>query len=336
MNFKYSIDNFRGLAILFVMMSHMGTLHWLGSTGDVGYFLVVDATTWFVFISGYLFHYIEFRRFTYLDYLKKKTKFVLLPYLVLSIPAILAGIYFSRDALLGLSLGNYVLWSLLVGGSVAAPMWFIPMIIIVFLLSPLFHALAKTAWMYPATVLGLLVSLLTFRPVHNLNPFLAFVHFGGFYLLGMLTSMNSIRTDAVKQTRAVYLLIGLGAALFVSCALLFDFEQEGPLGFQDGLGQLNLIQLAKFGLLIAVFFLFERFVNFRQRILAYLAEISFGLFFIHGFFILASARIQHYLPWANAWLAFVFEFVFVIGGSVLTVSVTKSVLKKRSRYVIGC
>ena len=318
------------------MLSHMGTLHWLDSAGDLGYFLVVDATTWFVFISGYLFHYIEFRRFKYTDYLRKKAKFVFLPYLVFSVPAIVAGIYFARDILLGLDRGPYVLWSLLVGGSVAPPMWFIPMIIIFFFLSPLFHALARTRWIYPATIVGLAISVFSYRPVHNLNPFLAFVHFFGFYLLGMLTSMNTCRTDALKNTRAVYWIIASGLALFFLCAFMYDFESEVPIGFQDGWGKLNLVQLAKFGLLVAVFFLFERYLNRKQRMLAYLAEISFGLFFVHGFFVLMSSRIQQRLGLDNPWLAFLFELVFVVCGSVLSVYLVKSVFKKKSRYVIGC
>jgi len=160
--------------------------------------------------------------------------------------------------------------------------------------------------------------------------------FVGFYLLGMLMSINSGRTDVLKDSKAIYSVIGAGLALFVLCAFLYDFEHEGPLGFMDGLGQLNIIQVAKFGLLIAVFFLFERYLNFKQRVLAYLAEISFGLFFVHGFFILLSPRIQQHLSLEDPWLAFLFEFVFVVCGSVLTVFLVKSVFKKRSRYVIGC
>lgn len=334
MQFKYSINNFRGLAILFVMLSHMGSLHWLGSVGDLGSFLVGDATTWFVFISGYLFYHIEFRRFRYKDYLGKKAKFVLLPYLVFFIPAILAGLYFSRDVLFDLSRGAYVLWSLLVGGSVAAPMWFIPMIVIFFFLSPVFHALARTRWIYVATFLGLLISLFTFRPIHNLNPFLAFLHFFGFYLLGMLMSINSGRTDGMKQTNAIYPLIGAGLLVFIITIAVFDFQSEGPLGFWDGLGQLNIVQLGKFGLLVAVFFTFERFLDFKQPLLDYLAEISFGLFFVHGFFVLLNARLQPSLPSPCA--AFLFEFIFVVFGSVLTVYLVKLIFKKKSRYVVGC
>ena len=119
--------------------------------------------------------------------------------------------------------------------------------------------------------------------------------------------MNTCRTDALKNTRAVYWIIASGLALFFLCAFMYDFESEVPIGFQDGWGKLNLVQLAKFGLLVAVFFLFERYLNRKQRMLAYLAEISFGLFFVHGFFVLMSSRIQQRLGLDNPWLAFLFE-----------------------------
>lgn len=318
------------------MLSHLGAMQWLGLVGDLGHFLVADATTWFVFISGYLFHHIEFRRFKYASYLKKKAKFVFLPYLIFSAPAILAGIYFSRNVELGLSRGNYVLWSLLVGGSVAPPMWFIPMIIIFFFMSPVFRAAAQTKWIYLLTIAGLTISLFSFRPIQNRNPFLEFVHFFGFYLFGMLMSINIHRIDAVKKGRIPPLLIGFGGALFFLCAYIYDFDRGGPLGFLDGWGYLNIVQLAKFGLLVAFFLLFECYLNVRQPILAYLAEVSFGLFFVHGFFMILSSRLERRLSLENPWVIFLLELIIVIGGSILTVFLIKLFLKNKSRYVMGC
>ena len=127
-DFKYSVENFRGIAIFFVMLSHLSSFSSLGPAGKYLLFTFVDATTWFVFISGYLFSHIEKNiNFKYIDYIYKKFKFVIIPYLILSIPAILVGLYFQRHTLLELNVAEYILWSLSVGGSVVGPMWFIPM-----------------------------------------------------------------------------------------------------------------------------------------------------------------------------------------------------------------
>jgi peptidoglycan/LPS O-acetylase OafA/YrhL len=104
-------------------------------------------------------------------------------------------------------------------------------------------------------------------------------------------------------------------------------------GFFEGLGVFNLIQFGKLVLLIAVFICFEKYLNKKNRLLGYLAEISFGLFFIHGFYMALYARIN---PAAGSVMQGFGEFMLVILGSIITVYLTKALLRKRSRYVIGC
>lgn len=134
----------RELAIIFVMLSHLNTWTSLGPLGKYLHFLFVDATSWFVFLSGYLFVRIEGTRFSYPAYMAKKAKFVILPYLILSTPVMLLGLYLGQNKLIGISAGAFAAWSLLVGGYVVAPMWFIPMIAIFFLLSPVFLRIARS------------------------------------------------------------------------------------------------------------------------------------------------------------------------------------------------
>jgi hypothetical protein len=336
LKFRFSIENFRGLAIFFVMLSHVGSLRQLGGVGEFLYFAVVDATTWFVFISGYLFFYIENQRFEYTSYLLKKAKYVILPYLILSVPAIGAGLYFGRDQLLALSPLGYVLWSLVVGGSVVGPMWFIPMITLFFLLSWVFKKLGRTKLIYPITIIALVVSLFSSRPIGDLNPFLSFVHFLGFYLLGMSIAVASKSIDEINSTSKGCLLVALGLIIFFAAAWGFESNVVEPMGFQEGWGKLNLIQLGKLSFLVVVFLLFERYLVKPQKILGYLAEISFGLFFIHGFLMLIFLRIGKYLVLSNPFAMFVLEFSLVVLGSMLVVFSIKFVLGKQSRYVIGC
>jgi hypothetical protein len=314
----------------------MTSLLQTGRVGSYVFFLVVDATTFFVFISGYLFHYIEHHRFRYPEYLRKKAKFVILPYLVLSIPAVLAGLYFSKAQLMNLSPGGYVLWSLVVGGSVVGAMWFIPMIAVFFLASPLMHFAARTKFLYLLTPVALGISLFSSRPIGSLNPVLSFVHFFGFYLLGMASAAAHSTISAVQKGWVPYLLIALGIAGFLFAALQYDPAQPEPLGFQDGWGRLNIFQLGKLLLLVSVFFFFERYLNAKNRVLGYLAEVSFGLFFMHGFFVIVFAKIRQYVQFSDAFTAFACESVVVIGGAIATVELVKLVFKKNSRYVIGC
>jgi hypothetical protein len=318
------------------MLSHLSSLQQAGDVGSYLGFLLVDATSWFVFISGYLFYYIEQRRFDYRDYLVKKVKFVILPYLILSIPALLGGFYVSREQMVDLSPPMYVAWSVAVGGSVVAPMWFIPMIVIFFLVSPVFHAIAKTKLVYMLAFVGLLVSLFSCRPVSSLNPLLTFVHFLGFYALGMAAARASWLVEILRAGHWGHLLMVLGIFGFVLAIYLYDPKAVEPLGFADGWGKLNLQQLGKLSLLVTVFLFFDRYLNRKQLMFGYLAKISFGLFFLHGFFALFFSRIAQRVGFVNVFAAVMCEVIIVIGAAVITVIVAKFLLKSKSRYVVGC
>jgi hypothetical protein len=317
------------------MFSHVTSLSQLDGIGELLHFIVVDATTWFVFISGYLFYRIEHKRFEYRDYLLKKAKYVILPYLVLSVPAIAAGLYFARHQILGLSPEGYAAWSLLVGGAVVGPMWFIPMITLFFICSWVFQKLGGTRLLYPVTVVALAISLFSSRPVGDLNPALSFVHFLGFYLLGICAASGSRFTDRIKDTYVGSVFIAIGLLVFSIASWIHGAHPEA-LGFYEGWGELNVVQLGKLSLLISLFLLLERYSTAPSRFLGYLAKISFGLFFIHGFFVLVFAKVSQYVSAQNLYAIFLVEFSLVVFGSILIVFLVKLALPNKSRYVIGC
>lgn len=334
--FRHSIENFRGLAILFVVVSHLLSLRAVGPLGDALYFAFGDATSWFVFVSGYLFYHTEIRRFDFGSYFRKKVRFVLAPYLVFATLAVAVGIYHSRPELLGLSLPAYVLWSLVVGGSVVAPLWFVPMITGFFLLSPLFIRLARDRGLYLATACGLAFSLFSGRPVANLNPVLAFFHFAGFYMLGLVVASRASSISAALKGARGWEIAALGLAVFLWSAVHYGGYDVSPEGFLDGLGQLNHMQLGKLGLLMAVYVVFEKLYNRENRLLGYLAKISFGVFFVHGFAVLAFAVVLRPRVFLSSEWMPMFEFGWVLGVSVLVVEMIKWTFKGRSRYVVGC
>ncbi len=336
MTFRHSIENFRGLAILFVMASHLLTLRSAGPWGDALYFLVGDATSWFVFVSGYLFCHTEIRRFDFRAYLAKKLRFVLAPYLVFATLAIGVGVYHSRPELLGLTWPAYVLWSLVVGGSVVPPLWFVPMITGFFVLSPVFIRLARNRGLGLAVAAAMAFSLFSGRPVANLNPLLALLHFAGFYLLGLLVATRAHDTGRALQGWRGWAVAAVGTGVFAGAGWHYGGYAASPEGFVAGLGHLNHMQLGKLGLLTAIYVVFEKLYNRENRLLGYFAKISFGLFFVHGFVVLALSLLMSRGPLLPAaWLPVV-EGACVGVGSVLIVEGLKSAFKHRSRYVLGC
>jgi hypothetical protein len=284
-----------------------------------------------------LFCYIERNKFSYGKYIEKKLRYVVLPYLVVSLPAILSGLYFSRHILLGLSTSSYISWSLVVGGAVVAPLWFVPMIVLFFVVSPFFYWLSRSRLISLAAVIGIGLSLFSSRPIGDLNPFLSFVHFLGFYLLGVGFATNAGGIDKLlKKTWAGWVIIGLGIAGFFLAAHLYDESASQLNGFYDTFGAFNALQFGKLSLLIALFFGLEIFGNRKSRILSYLASVSFGMFFVHGFYVVLFYKVSQHIRLAVSPMSLFAEIALVFFGSILTVDLIKRTTGKGSRYVIGC
>lgn len=334
-NFKYSMENFRAISIIFVMLCHFQSIKNSGQIGDYSTFIFQDATSWFIFISGYLFSYIESNNnFNYKLYLKKKFLNVITPYLILSIPAIAVGFIFSRPSLLNLSPTGYIIWSLTVGGNIIGPMWFVPMITIFFLLAPFFNKIFSRAdVLLPVAAITLAVSIFTDRPLGSTNPLLSSIHFLGFYVLGALFCKWDEIICKMPPRVAILAITVLTIIFFV--AFIFWAPRAQDSTFLDWAGSLNLLQCGKTALLIAAFLFLEKFNNKPSPVLSYIAKISFGLFFVHGFYCAAFSKFIA-PQMINIPVMFFTEFFTVIIMSFVTIFIIKKMLKEKSRYVIGC
>src|SRR5688572_27982578 len=91
------IHNQRGLAILFSVGVHVRGYRWDWEPGDLAYDFFValfdNGTVLFVFIAGFLFRHLTHDRFDFKDYIKQKTKVVILPYIIVSLPILILRLY---------------------------------------------------------------------------------------------------------------------------------------------------------------------------------------------------------------------------------------------------
>lgn len=335
--YNYAIENLRGLAILFVIVSHIDLLKMEHNrTLKFVNFLCTNGTDFFVFIAGYLFYYLEADRFRPLNYLQKKIRFVVVPYLFLSAISIAIGIFLGRHSIYSFTPWEYLKWSVLTGNQLNFPVWFIPMIMIFYLISPILHAVGKNRYaLFLLTAIAIVFSLFSTRPFANGNPLLGFLHFSGFYVLGM--SASAATPMLANTPRSVRYWVVAGGLLIFLFAAFLDSGWTYPAFFYEGLGSLNPVQLGKLGLLVALFFLFELFLNKKHATLKNLAEISFGLFFLHGFFIVFFNHINNiYINMDQPVVFFLAELLAVIVISIATIISVRKVLGPWSRYAIGC
>ncbi|MBA4395833.1 MAG: hypothetical protein C0394_00365 [Syntrophus sp. (in: bacteria)] len=333
-----SIGWFRGLAILFVVMTHVDPTPLQNSSFGVylqrffgnGAFL-------FTLISGYLFWHLR-ERYSYVDFMAGKIKNVIVPYVVVLTPAI--AIYAAIGKIdCGFSA---IVREYLVGGGVLAPLWFIPMIVLIFLSAPAIVFSADRPW-YPVLVLAaVFISLTSFRPYHHDDPIYMLFHLYGVFLLGVYLKQKEVflRNNA--------LIIALLSIPFVGLFLCLDVMQyrEGLPFFWPllkGKLELNYGQIQK--LFASLFFLALFFVlekrNWAQKgfyPLDVLAKYSFGIFFFHWYFyLLKNAMVKAGIieKCYAGFMTFFIDFSLFTFLSLLVCKIAFQFFGEKARYLTG-
>lgn len=336
------------MAIIFVVGGHCVSLfNWDGAhSGWVLYSLMPNSTVFFVFIAGFLFQHLS-GKFEYRAYMKKKSLNVLLPYLVLSLAVILVRSLLTHDGIFhpgNLShwstFARTVSWALLTGGHTMLQLWFIPMIAVFYLLAPALLWVDRDGRFYRLLPVLLAVMILVHRPANTDHIWQSCAYFLPVYIYGMWFSRHHERAMA-WHARWLAALLTLATALlwlevtflkragFIASAAMFSTEH--------GTVDTNAVQkLLLCGVLLVIL---RRFGNVLRRQLSYIAEVSFGIFFLHGFFIkmlelyLVSSR--HFAP-AGSLLLYGLVVTVTLALSMGCVWLARNLLGRYSRYVIGC
>jgi peptidoglycan/LPS O-acetylase OafA/YrhL len=330
-----AFDYFRGIAIILIVAGHaIPNSGWNPasfSAGVLAWFLR-DNSALFVFISGFFFHYIYQGRMTYTDFLKKKAVNVLIPYLVLSLSFISFTLLVDnrypnfQDIQPDLYGNLYLLADHLLNGKAFVPYWYIPFIYLMFVLSPAFNAFIKLRLALQSAVMAgfFVISMLVKRPL-DFDIFLTLVYFLPFYLLG-------IQFSQYKDTFLGFL---KNYNLLIVTALLV------VLSVQDYviLNQLNILDLRvvqKILLIFAFVALLDKFENSQLRFLRFAAASSFAVYFLHPlvFEILHRQKVISFLS-GHGIFTFFIVFVITVAASIGLAMLIKSVLKNKSKYLMG-
>ncbi|MCP5141527.1 MAG: acyltransferase [Chromatiales bacterium] len=304
-----SFNHFRALAIVVIVAGHtIWTVDWRFDSLTQRFLidLVSGGSTLFVFISGFLYHHIFYRRGTpYARFLRDKARNVLTPYLVLTVPTL--AIYYAlpgwapRLAIFADPEGGFwgrYLWPLLADlatGRATHAYWYIPFVMALFVLTPLFDRAirASSALRWALFGIGTVVAMLIHRPIENLNLLHSLVYFAPVYLFGILCSIHH---DAILRRFAGWRVYGL-LALVIAFALGHAIWRPEVLGnfhkpaFQWGGIDLMLPQT----LLLNVFFMvwLARFENRDWPLVHRLASASFSIYFLHALLLVFASPLVH-------------------------------------------
>ncbi len=346
-NFLNYIHNFRGLAIILIAAVHCRTsLLWPQDflLHELLIYGLDSSTILFVFISGFLFQYANAEKLNYKNYLLKKLKYVITPYVLVSIPAIIDKVIFEdniywMDPLYKNSHPVFQVVYLLFTGKQSGPFYFIPMICIIFLLAPILFRIQKStyfSWIM-ATLVG--IGLFTYAYGYYASTIESLLYYLPIYVFGMWACKNR---DWILNMRS-YVMIALASSYIL--ILYFEITKTiitQHLYFFEPTShyfttQFNFSKLKEMILAILLITVFYRFRKKDLSFLALLGSYSFGIYFIHIYFINATERIIDYYQLSRLQKGFTYLIfvISVLGLSAITVYLIKKIFKDRSRLLIG-
>jgi len=341
-----SFNHFRAIAITFIVAGHCYTLSGIGFTSNLEKIIVniiTGGTTLFVFISGFLFHYIFYKKYQYTNFVLLKFKNVFLPYILLgALPVLLYTMKGTNDwGGFFYPSGNgyydeYFLpavkyyWT----GRFLTAYWYVPFILVTFLLSPLHILFIKSRPKIQIfiTILLCLVSVFMHRPIDNLFVFQSVVYFTPVYLIGILCSVyRDIVHSKLKGKELVLLAAILTLAIIQALVGVVGNYHKSPFEY----GGLDIMFIQK--ILMSIFFMvfLARFESLNAEISNSMAATSFTIFFIHPFVLWEVNKYFGQYIATGSWVGFMFCVVAIIVICVTLAKIIKRTIPNYSRFIVG-
>ena len=346
-NFLRYIHNFRGLAILLIVAGHVAGLLTFENRPKLNtliHILTANGSVYFVFIAGFLFQFLS-KKYQYGSYLKKKFKNVVLPYLLISIPAIALCIWKGQPYYSATGFASaFANWSvfqqiavLYLTGAHFFHFWFMPMIILFYFFAPLFIWVDRKPKFYSILPILLTLSVLVPRAEDDSLILQNFVHFLSIYTLGMFCSRYREKILGYVQRHRLCLTIAVVALIALESYMITTATPIISVLYTNTLTKAILSLL-----MIYCLWLFDAAFSSRfHAVMNGLANLSFGIYFLHGYFIYVYAfglSRSGLKPWIGSGevLLLAMVFLLVILSTIASLLVTQKLFGKNSRYIIGC
>lgn len=360
--FLKSIGNFRALAIILIVAGHLYSFGFVGEdvVSSVVKNIITGGTALFVFISGFMFHYIFYQKFQYKKFIVNKIKNVIVPYFLLSTFFILflflnSSGYFTDIEKISSASYKYMFKDGVVfnpndsnfvttikyylSGRVLTAYWYIPFVFLVFLSSPFHIKFTKLNLKNQIAIILLLsiVSILLHRPINNTNAIQSFVYYTPIYLIGIMVSMHSSKVNQYLRNKLLYLALFVFILSYLQYLLGHQGNYFKPYFEYDGV---DLQYIQKVFLIFFFYTFFEKFY-FESKLIDIISNTSFAIFFIHPWLIVIMYKIINIhdirIESNNVlyYLFIVFSVIFVSIFSALILKKIFRVHSKKTRYIIG-
>ena len=319
----YSIQQTRALAAVLVVMTHVfEDLRPIAGSQMILVFQEVNII--FTFAAGFLFQLLSINEL-FGSFIARRFRNVLVPYVLISIPAIL--VYTIGGKLHPyVDLHSIPQWLLplylLATGLHLGPLWFVPMIFILYLLTPLIRHIDRSNIAYLVVIpVSLALSFTLFpRPEFNQMPPLAAAHYLPIFLIGMFCSRHN---DAITRFARKYwlpMLILFASLAFASAQI--DRAYQYPV---------------KIAMLMSLFVVASRTAEFRSPVIDAVATNSFGIFLLHGYFVSALhiAEATGKFGINETGINLVLITFAICLACLIVIWIAKRIFGKRSRMIVG-
>lgn len=353
--FVNSINNFRAIAIILIVFAHMFGFSGLEYHGVNLPFhagaiinLIAGGTALFVFISGFMFHHVFYEKYNFKKFIKNKFKNIFIPYLLLGVIPVFLYIYFNKNVYGGyfLPTGNGALFEYIIPafkyywtGAFLVAYWYIPFVLVVFLLSPLHFIFVSQSLFCQFLIVFILlfVSIFIHRPIDNLSVFQSVIYYMPIYLYGITFSKNKDLFYRVLDKYLPWLFLSIVILSFYQTYIGHIGNYHKPAMLFNGIDVL-LIQKLLMCNFLAVWL--HRYEGVEHRYISVLASTSFTVFFLHPFIIWGITKIKtssviDFLSSNYPWLLLFLSTFIVILICVAIAICVKRLLPKYSRYLIG-
>jgi len=296
-----------------------------------------DGSAFFVFISGFLFYSVFYRRgFDYKRFMYGKLTKVFCPYFIIATLFLLYNNHFSFKGIDDVFvLNSYTFMSF----------WYIPFIMVMFSVSPIFINYIKLENKFKIIILILsaVVSCLIGR--RNYNPFLSTIFWMSFYLLGIFVAINYDKLNRKSiNDKLCIVYIAILISVTTMCLTGYPKKVYNFPTWELSFNHPSFIVFGKLSLCLAYLIFFGWLINKNLAIVNGVFEIfakySFSIFFLQQFFLLYLIRHNHreFFSSLNFWQTELVSLIVAIGVSVaciLIAWVVKKLTGRYSRMVIG-
>lgn len=321
------VNNIRGVAILFVILAHCFSCVPSQGWGILEKFSSNFAVP-FVGVAGFLFA-VLLPKYTYRAYIFGKFKYVVLPYIFMSIPAIAIYMTGVKSTHTWVDMDWFTTqlnpvqqyFYLMITGAHLGPMWFVPMVILFYPLFPVFRWMKDKGWLGGIFILAFCGALFVGRPWYNSNVLQAFVYYMPAYLAGIWLAEN----------RWAYENVRLDARLVIFLVISFMLISYASLG---GDSRIDLVM--KLVLFWGLLCFFYHYVNKPIPFLSVCASLSFYLVYAHGYLTGAIRMLYQKDVLSDGGIFLVGgAFILVLAISIGSYYLLASVLGDKKRYFLG-